>query len=161
MIEIRELTAEDWPIWRELRLAALAEAPYAFGSVLADWTDVSEDRWRSRLSVPGSYNVVAELAGRPVGMVSGVPAEDDPDTVELISMWVDPAARGRQVGDQLVAAVLDWGRRVGACQVVLAVAENNPAAVALYDRNGFQDTGAPPRPMRDGAKCELMMAKPL
>ncbi|NJP30255.1 GNAT family N-acetyltransferase, partial [Microbispora sp. SCL1-1] len=27
MIELRVLYEDDWPIWRELRLAALAEAP--------------------------------------------------------------------------------------------------------------------------------------
>ncbi|HEX2499064.1 MAG TPA: GNAT family N-acetyltransferase [Actinomycetes bacterium] len=161
MIEIRELTAEDWPIWRELRLAALAEAPYAFGSRLADWQDAPEDRWRERLSIPDSYNLVAELDGRSVGMASGIPAEDDPDAVELISMWVRPAARGRQVGDRLVTAVVDRARDRGVHRVVLAVAAGNPGATALYHRNGFQDADEPPRPMPDGARCELMMVKPL
>lgn len=31
MIETRTLAVSDWPLWREVRLAALAEAPYAFG----------------------------------------------------------------------------------------------------------------------------------
>lgn len=161
MIEIRELTADDWPTWRELRLAALAEAPYAFGSRLSDWQDAPETRWRERLGIPDSYNLVAELDGRPVGMASGIPAEDDPDAVELISMWVSPAARGRRVGDRLVTAVVDRARDVGASRVLLAVAADNPAATALYHRNGFQDTDEPPRAMPDGARCELVMVKPL
>lgn len=161
VIDIRELTAEDWPIWRELRLAALAEAPSAFGSRLVDWQHAPEIRWRERLSIPGSYNLVANLDGRPAGMASGISAEDDPDAIELISMWVSPAARGQQVGDRLVTAVVDRARDRGASRVVLAVAADNPAATALYHRNGFQDTDEPPRPMPDGARCELVMVKPL
>ena len=42
MIEVRVLTPASWQIWRELRLAALAGAPDAFGSRLADWQDAGE-----------------------------------------------------------------------------------------------------------------------
>lgn len=161
MIEIRELTPDDWPTWRDLRLAALAEAPYAFGSRLADWQDAPEDRWRDRLGVPGSYNLIAELDGRPVGMVSGVPADDEPDAVELISMWVSPDARGKQVGDRLVTAVVDRARERGAYRVILAVAQDNPAATTLYRRHGFEDTDEAPRPMPDYVRCEHVMARPL
>ena len=78
MIELRVLTPDDWPAWRELRLAALAEAPQAFGSRLADWQGEGdrEQRWRDRLGIPGSYNVIAVLNEQPAGMASGVPAED-------------------------------------------------------------------------------------
>jgi hypothetical protein len=66
VIELRVLTPDDWPSWRELRLAALAEAPYAFGSRLADWQGDHdrEQRWRDRLGIPGSYNVIAVLDGQ-------------------------------------------------------------------------------------------------
>ncbi|MFJ8314264.1 MULTISPECIES: hypothetical protein [unclassified Streptomyces] len=75
MIESQVLAADDWPRWRELRLVALAEAPYAFGARLADWQGDAdrEERWRGRLSIPGSYNLLAALDGNPVGMASGVP----------------------------------------------------------------------------------------
>jgi hypothetical protein len=76
VIELRVLTPDDWPAWRELRLAALAEPPCAFGSRLADWQGDRdrEQRWRDRLGIPGSYNVIAVLDGQPAGMASGVPA---------------------------------------------------------------------------------------
>lgn len=34
MIETRVLRQDDWKIWRELRLVALAEAGFAFGAQL-------------------------------------------------------------------------------------------------------------------------------
>ncbi|MGH3356580.1 MAG: hypothetical protein ACRDOJ_11835 [Nocardioidaceae bacterium] len=73
MIEISVLSPDDWGIWRRLRLAALTEAPYAFGSRLEDWQGEAdhEARSRNRLSIPGSHNVSAMLDDRTVGMASG------------------------------------------------------------------------------------------
>jgi ribosomal protein S18 acetylase RimI-like enzyme len=162
MIETRVLADDDWKVWRELRLAALTEAPYAFGSQLADWqgTGDREQRWRDRLSLPGSYNVVAVLDGQPVGMASGVPTDQD-GVVELISMYVAPAGRGRGVGDHLLHAVERWAQQVGAATLRLAVAEGNRNALALYQRNGFHDTGEIGDLMPDGVRREQVMAKPL
>ncbi|KAB1162323.1 N-acetyltransferase family protein [Micromonospora sp. DT46] len=162
MIETRVLTEGDWKTWRDLRLAALAEAPYAFGSQLADWQGDGdrEERWRGRLAIPGSYNVVATLDGHPVGMASGVPTDQD-RVVELISMYVAPVGRGQSVGDLLVRAVEQWARLVGARTLRLAVAEGNRNAWALYRRNGFRDTGELGDLMPDGLRREHIMAKGL
>lgn len=56
---------------------------------------------------------------------------------ELLSVAVDPAARGRGVGGALVAAfVAELGRRgVGSGHVV--VAADNASAISLYERGGF------------------------
>ncbi len=155
------LTPDDWAMWRELRLAALADAPGAFGSRLSDWQGDGdrEQRWRARLDIPGSFNVLAMAAGQPVGMASGVPAADG--AAELISMWVSPAARGRGVGDLLVGAVEQWARQARAGVLRLAVAQGNPAAVALYQRNGFSWTGELGDRMPDGVRRELIMSKPI
>lgn len=162
MIGLRVLTADDWAIWRELRLAALAEAPYAFGARLADWQGHGDraERWRARLELPGSYNLVALIDGRPVGMASGVPTSDA-GVVELISMWVSPQARGRGVGDRLIEAVRRWAVEVGAREVRLAVTERNEPAEALYRRHGFRRTDAPARLVPDGARREHLMTATL
>ncbi|HSJ22063.1 MAG TPA: GNAT family N-acetyltransferase [Nocardioidaceae bacterium] len=161
MTDLRTLGPEDWKLWRGLRLAALAEAPQAFGSRLVDWQGEGdrEERWRERLGIPGSRNVVAVLDGEPVGMASGVPADDD--SVELISMWVAPSARGRGVGDALVREVERWARESGARVLRLDVAEDNAAAQALYERRGFTLTGELGELMADGVRRERVMAKAL
>jgi len=38
-VEIATLGPEDWELFREIRLRALREAPYAFGSRYDDWVD--------------------------------------------------------------------------------------------------------------------------
>ncbi len=140
-IALRRIGADDWRLWRALRLDALAEAPYAFGSKLADWQGAgdTEPRWRARLAdVP--LNVIAEVDGTPAGMVSGI-AADETGTIELISMWVAPFARGRGVGDALVGAVVAWGRSMKATHIALGVVESNARARALYVRHAFVDAG--------------------
>jgi GNAT superfamily N-acetyltransferase len=141
-VELRRLGPDDWQLWRDVRLEALAQAPAAFGSALADWQGDgdTETRWRSRLEdVP--FNVVALLDGRPAGQVSGLD-RDEGQTVELISMWVAPFARGTGLGAELVESVVAWAYDLGATTVLLAVKPTNAPALALYERMGFIDRGA-------------------
>jgi ribosomal protein S18 acetylase RimI-like enzyme len=160
MLELRTLTSDDWPVWRELRLAALAEAAHAFGSTLAQWQGAGdrEERWRARLGIPGARDVVAVLDGRPVGMASGVPTEDGAG-MELISMWVSPVARGRGVGDLLIRAVERCAAERRAATLRLSVMPDNSRAIALYERHGFVDTGELGDLLPDGVRRERVMAK--
>ncbi|MER7703254.1 GNAT family N-acetyltransferase [Kitasatospora sp. NPDC097605] len=129
----------DWPLWREARLAALADAPHAFKVRLADWSAGGEEVWRARFARVDAVHVLAVAAdGRPVGMAGGVPGDG---VSELRSVWVGPAARGQGVGDRLLAAVEAWARGRGSAALRLAVLPGNTAAVALYRRHGFADTG--------------------
>lgn len=138
--EFRALPVDDWRIWRQLRLQALAEAPYAFSTDLADWQGAgdTEERWRSRLSaVP--LNLIAYLGSTAAGMASGTAPVDG--TVELISMWVAPFARGTGVADGLISAVVAWAARQRMRRVSLVVYRNNARAIALYQKHGFRDDG--------------------
>ena len=139
------LSPADWRVWRTLRLAALADAPDAFGSTSAEWTGHgdTEQRWRERLvTVP--LNVVLSLNGQPAGMVSATALSRD-GAVELISLWVAPFARGRGVGDAAIACVLVWAHaEYGDVPVVLSVKTSNMPAIQLYERHGFTDAGPSP-----------------
>ncbi|WP_203706924.1 GNAT family N-acetyltransferase [Asanoa iriomotensis] len=142
MVDLRVLAEDDWKLWRELRLAALAEAPYAFGSTLAGWQDAVEEQWRQRLRIPGARDLVAFLGDQPVGMASGVPTGDG--AVEVISVWVSPAGRGRGVGDALLDGIVRWAAESGASAVRLSVKADNAAATKLYERAGFVHVGPNP-----------------
>ncbi|WP_433929988.1 GNAT family N-acetyltransferase [Sorangium cellulosum] len=132
------MTSEEWAVWRDVRLRALADAPHAFGSTREEWENASEERWRARLELPGSHNLVAYVDDEPVGMATGAPFEG---TYELISMWVAPEVRGHGVGDALVAEILRWAREQGASELRLDVKEHNLSAISLYVRHGFIDVG--------------------
>lgn len=145
-IEIRRLSPDDWRTFRTTRLAALASAPDAFGSTFAEVNAWAEARWRSRLADVAQW--MAWMDGAPAGTVG---LADD----ELISMWVEPPARGRGVGDALVATVL--AAAVGR-QVRLWVIMGNEPAIRLYARHGFAPTGEVRRVHPDDpARLEVAM----
>lgn len=155
VVELVEVGADDWPLWRTVRLAALEEAPEAFGSTLADWSGAGdhESRWRRRLD-DVSFNVVAVDDGNPVGQVSGDLAKDG--RVHVISMWVAPAARGTGVGEALLAAVEAWAGSTGASELALSVKRTNDPAARLYERFGFSRSAE-----LDDDPTEFVMVKPL
>jgi ribosomal protein S18 acetylase RimI-like enzyme len=137
-VTIKRLEPDDWVYWRSIRLEALADAPDAFGSGLADWIDADDDRWRSRLrDVP--LNVIAMLDDEPVGQVSAI--NTDLSTAEMISMWVSPTARGAGVGDALIDTVISWSMSESVDTVELSVKASNGPARRLYERNEFSVAG--------------------
>jgi ribosomal protein S18 acetylase RimI-like enzyme len=168
MIDVRPVGPDDWQVWRALRLTALAEAPHAFSSVLADWQGAGdrEERWRSRLAGAGSCTFVAYVDGDPAGMAGGSAAagatdRDEPaGVVEVVSMWVDPVFRGRGVGAELLRAVERWACRRGVGELRLAVMLGNDPARRLYERQGYVDTGLR-EVLPDGVREEAVLAKPL
>lgn len=136
--DIVRLTPDDWAGFRDIRLRALADAPGAFGSRHDDWVDAPESSWRSRLENV-ELNLVARRDGEAVGMASG---SLDGDEATLISMWVDPAARGSGTAHALIEAVLCWARGLDRT-TYLMVRSDNPRAIAAYERAGFVDLGVP------------------
>ena len=114
------------------------EAPYAFSARYEDEKERTEAEWRAK--VAGWTRFVLELEGRAVGMVSGGPSNYAGAAV-LTSLWVDPTARGRGMGDRLVQAVVGWSKSTGFNQLLLWVADGNAPAERLYERHGFMRTG--------------------
>lgn len=155
-ITVRELGPDDWATWRDLRLAALTEAPHAFHSRVEDWLGAGEGVWRARLAEPGRY-LVAEIGGRACGQAVAVPPDPD-GTVDLLSLWVSPPARGRGVADALVTAVVGRAEAWSADRVALHVVVGNEPAASLYRRHGFADRGTVERP--DGI-TEHRMERPV
>jgi predicted GNAT family acetyltransferase len=131
---------EQWRELREIRLAALRDAPSAFGSTFAREIGFDERVWRERARRSTFFGVDD---GVPVAMASGIFDDEDcaPDQRLLVGMWVSPGYRGRGLAAALIGAVADWARADGAGALLLDVALANPAAVRIYARAGFVPTG--------------------
>jgi GNAT superfamily N-acetyltransferase len=162
MMRLRRIEAGDGLLLKSVRLAALEDSPYAFSSSLAAEAARSDSQWAERAAAGSSgasrITVFAEGAQGVLGLVGGYRATSSSTTVELVSMWVSPNARGAGVGRALVAAIIDWARDTGASEVALGFAEGNAAAEGLYAAMGFAATGVT---ATLPSLTELRMAKPI
>ena len=148
---VREFRAEEWRLFRELRLRALADSPDAFAETVAEAEARSDAEWRELLrgvcASPAHVLFVAERAAHAIGMVFGRLDAAAPALAHLGAMWVDPAERRFGAGRALVGAVTSWASERGARAVELRVAEGNAPAELLYANAGFarSDERAPLR----------------
>ena len=133
-------TSQDWERVRDIRLRALADAPFAFASRWEEERGQPQSFWRARLERPDAATFLALGGNETVGVVAAFVGPDATRT-ELVSMWVTPEARGQGVGRQLVSAVIDWALRRGAAIVGLWVTETNLPARRLYESCGFVYSG--------------------
>lgn len=157
-MRIRQATVDDWEAVREIRLAALQEAPYAFGSTYARERHFDESTWRERLSNPDGPTFLAFDGDTAVGL-DGVYTENG-DRI-LVAMWVAPAARRGGVGVALTDAVCEWAKAQGDTRIYLSVAEGNDPARKLYERLGFKMTGKSAPLHSDPTKVTLEMVRDL
>ena len=156
MPSVRRFQSHEWQLYRDLRLAALRDAPDAFGSTLAREGAFPEQEWIARLAAGTTstlnHPIVAEDdAGRAVGLAWGRIDPTDPSTATLYQVWIHPAARRRHIGAALLASAIQWARDAGARAMELDVAIGPDSAIGFYRRAGFVESGAC-SPLRPGSE---------
>ena len=163
-IRIRLLGEDEWQLYREVRLAALADAPEAFVARHDDEASRSEEFWRDRMR--RADRIIAEREDEPVGLVCLGLHEEDPEAGEVFGLWTAPAVRGKRVARGLVSTAAgkatDDGRRL----LYFWAVSDNASAVGFASSFGFRPTSKR-RPVRvaDGglekAADEVAMVLPL
>jgi ribosomal-protein-alanine N-acetyltransferase len=81
----------------------------------------------------------------------------------VLNLCIEPREQGRGVGRRLLRALLRLAAGHGARRVFLEVRPSNPHAIALYDKEGFNEIGRRPRyyPAHVGREDAIVMAKEL
>jgi len=143
-VDIAPLGRDEWPILKRLRIAALTDAPDAFGPT-ADHARAQPDAywqtWASRLDAArGLALLVLRVAGEPAGLVSAT--KDRNGVGHIGAMWVAPAGRGRHLGSRLLDRGLAFLDASGCRTIELSVTEGNDGPLSLYRSRGFELTGA-------------------
>lgn len=163
-IDVRILDASEWELYREVRLAALRDAPDAFVARFEDESSHGEEFWRERMV--RADRIIATRADEPVGLVCLGLHDEDPETGEVFGLWTAPTLRGQRVAWKLVSTAsrkaVEDGRRL----LYFWAGSDNAAAVGFASSFGFRPT-AERRPVRvaDGATDkeadEVAMVLPL
>ena len=153
--EIRSIAISDWPKLKSIRLRALKNDPDAFGSAYAFESmqgDAYWQDWAAGSSVSGRrLTALAQSNQTDIGMGG---AKREGHAVEIVALWVDPGFR--RIGVAL--RILDFIRNVmPASSHFLWVNANHAAAIALYARAGFRDTGMRQSLPRDPNVLEMKM----
>jgi GNAT superfamily N-acetyltransferase len=152
-VVVRRAGVEDWQTVRRLRLASLADAPYAFLTTLQEAQAYPDHLWQDRIATTPHF--VATVEGAPVGKAVVIAGDTG---AEMVAVWVAPEARGRGVLEMLIDASVTWAREQGDAALRLWVVEGNERAERAYARYGFSRTGATqPVPGRPG-DTEVEMA---
>lgn len=157
VLEIVRLDPADWDAHRQVRLRMLADAPEAFWGTYEEAAQLRAADWQAQLSgarivlharhreQPADGETTA--AEVPVGCLVLQPEGYTPelplaaDEAILTKIWVDPAARGREVSAQLVRCAARIAEQLGRPQLLLDVDDSNTAAIRSYERLGFRATG--------------------
>jgi L-amino acid N-acyltransferase YncA len=135
-VEIQPLRPDDWPAVRAIFEAGIATGNATFETAAPTW-----EAWDAahlpehRLVARDDGQVLAWAALAPVSdrcAYAGV-AED--------SIYVTPAAQGRGVGRQLLAALVASAEQGGIWTVQTGIFPENQASVRLHQACGFRLVG--------------------
>ena len=139
--------------YRQLMLEAYSLHPEAFVSGIADREKLPLSWWEGQLDDELSALFGAFIDAQLVGIVGLAfePWEDAQHNATLFGLYVPHAFRGQGVGEQLVQAVLSLAEQQPDIKVVeLTVSANSAAALALYRRCGFEQSGLEDSAIRVG-----------
>ena len=159
-LSVRRLAAADVEDFRAIRLAALQDAPDAFGSTYEREVRRPLVAFGERLA--GSM-VFAAYAGAAIVGMAGLMSETGQKERHkgfFWGMYVRPEARRLGAASAIVEAMLaSTPERME--QITLSVVSGNTAAQAFYEKFGFTVYGVEPRSMKTGARYldEVLMVR--
>lgn len=162
MISIQRITPQNVQVFKAVRLRALQDSPFAFGSTYTRESQFTDDDWLLRARNWDGVKGAGFLAldeKEACGVAGSFLDENDSTQARLVSMWTAPTHRMRGVGALLVRAAEDWARNAGAGAMRLMVTSHNPSAQLFYERLGFTFTGVLEPWPNDPAHFEYEMSR--
>jgi L-amino acid N-acyltransferase YncA len=146
-VQIRPLTAADWPACRRIYQEGLDTGEASFETAAPEWEAFDG----SRLA---SHRFVAMCDDRVVGWVAVSPISSRPVYAGVVehSVYVSADARGGGVGRALLEALFASTERAGIWTIQSGVFPTNAASLRLHEAAGFRVVGTRERIGRRGGE---------
>jgi phosphinothricin acetyltransferase len=136
VVEVRAMTAEDWPAVEAIYAEGIATGHATFETTTPSWDEFDRGRHRD-------HRFVAVEGGDVLGWAALSPTSSRPCYAGVAehSVYVASAARGRGVGSVLMEALLESADAGGIWTVQTSIFPENEASLALHKRVGFRVVG--------------------
>lgn len=150
-MHIRRLTPSDAAIFQAFRLAALQDAPTAFGSSFQEEKDFPASVIEGRLALKPDRGPFGAFQGEELVGLVALGRENMKNLAHKALVWgmyVKPEHRGKGIAKALLQEALSLARSVPELrQVNLNVNASNASAIRLYESFGFKSFGREPGAM--------------
>ena len=141
MTTIRRIQMGEVELYKQIRLASLKDAPYAFETSYESAVQRSDATWRERAEsgAQGSDGAtfLAFSESRPVGIAAIIRSQGQLDMAELMQVWIHPDFRGTGAAWDLMDAIFGWAKENNVRKITAGVTKVNPRAITFYSKYGF------------------------
>jgi RimJ/RimL family protein N-acetyltransferase len=141
MITIRRLRPGEVHLLKQTRLAALQEAPHAFGTTYEAALQRSDETWREQAERsargPDRATFIAFSDEVPIGMAALYRDKENVGVGELLQVWMSPEFRGTTAIWNLMDEIFRWAGENGFSSIIAGVTQGNARAVQFYLNYGF------------------------
>jgi diamine N-acetyltransferase len=122
------------------------------------------DKIRKDLADPRCTYILLYHKRRVIGYAKLLKGKSDPNEsskIEIERIYAVEEYIGKKAGQTLMQTCLGFAQREGYDKVWLGVWENNPRAIAFYEKWGFKKVGSHPFLLGDDVQTDLVMEKTL
>lgn len=137
-ISLRQLSAADWELYRNIRLEALRNHP-AYFLPSRDETVFSKSDWRGRLHNPNAATFGLVAAKELIGISTIVRENSDPaaERALLVGTYIKKEFRRRGLSEPLFQARMEWAKQKGIKTLVLEHRADNLPIHNAHQKFGF------------------------
>jgi RimJ/RimL family protein N-acetyltransferase len=141
VITVRRIQSGEADLLKQVRLAALQDSPYAFGTTYELAIQRSAEFWHENAERtsqgPDRATFFVFSDDTPVGMAALFRTQDQVNVGELLQVWVSPEHRGTSATQDLMDTVFKWAEENNFHKILAGVTRANTTAMKFYIKYGF------------------------